>query len=912
MGTITSGIGLVSGIDTNSIITQLIALEQQPVTILQTRISTATAQKQAFTDLQTQLSTIQQIGQSLELPQTFAASAANSTDPNTLTATATAGAAVGSYQFQVARLVTSQQSISNGFASTNALVGAGNISITTGGGDLQSPTTLAQLNGGQGVQRGQFRITDGGGNSSVIDISSAVTLDDVVKKINTALDTSVRASIQGNHLVLNDTSGQTSSQFVVQDLGGGTSAQQLGIVGTTTGTTITGTNINQLAAGTALAALNDGRGVRTAGGASDFQVNLSDGTNVTVSLGSAQTVGDAINAINTAGGSKLKATLNTANNSIDLADTSGGSGAFSVAALNNSGAAKDLGILGTGSGGAIHGGTVLAGLDSVLVSSLNGGSGLALGKISITNRAGATAANIDLSGAKSVQDILDTINNASIGVTASLNNAGDGVQLQDTTGGSGNLVVSDVNSTTAQALGIAGTFDTTKPIISGSNLHQQFVSENTLLSSYNGGKGVTPGSFTITNSAGGSATVDLSSGTFNTIGDVIGAINAKQVGVTASINANGDGILLTDTAGGGSKLTVANVSSTTASDLNIAGTTTTNTIDGSNTKTIAVTATDTLATLQTKIQALGAGVVANLVNDGSGVNGYRLSLTATNSGRNGRVVIDGGSTNLTTQKLVEGQDAAVFFGGADASQSLLVTSSTNQLSNVIAGVNITLTGASASPVTLNVTRDPSSIVTQLQKFTDTFNGVVSKINDLTSFDSTTNTAGLLLGDSTVETIQEQMYAVFQGVVTGAGRYKLLSDVGLTLGDGATIQFDQNKFQTAFATDPDAVKNLFTQVQQGLGTLIDKSMTALVDPVSGTITQENSTIDSQVTQFQSRITDLNQIIADKKARLQEQFANMETVLAGLQSQQSALSSLTGISTAPAKTSSSSTSSTSSTG
>src|SRR5258707_14461592 len=98
MGTITSGIGLVSGIDTTSIISQLIALEQQPVTILQARYSTATAQKQAFTGLSTQLSSLQQIGQALELPQTFAASSTNSSDPNVLTATATAGAAVGSYQ----------------------------------------------------------------------------------------------------------------------------------------------------------------------------------------------------------------------------------------------------------------------------------------------------------------------------------------------------------------------------------------------------------------------------------------------------------------------------------------------------------------------------------------------------------------------------------------------------------------------------------------------------------------------------------------------------------------------------------------------------------------------------------------------------------------------------------------------
>ena len=37
-----------------------------------------------------------------------------------------------------------------------------------------------------------------------------LTLDDAVKKINTSLDVSVRASISNNHLVLTDISGQTS------------------------------------------------------------------------------------------------------------------------------------------------------------------------------------------------------------------------------------------------------------------------------------------------------------------------------------------------------------------------------------------------------------------------------------------------------------------------------------------------------------------------------------------------------------------------------------------------------------------------------------------------------------------------------------------------------------------------------
>src|SRR6185437_673140 len=160
MGTITSGIGLISGINTGQLISELMSIDQQPVTQLQTRMAKANAQGAAYTDLSNKLQSLQQVGQSLELPSSFSNSTANSSDQNVLTATTGIGAAVGSYQFQVARLVTAQQSISNGYASTNALVGAGTITLSMGGGSLNTQTNLAQLNGGNGVQRGQFRITD--------------------------------------------------------------------------------------------------------------------------------------------------------------------------------------------------------------------------------------------------------------------------------------------------------------------------------------------------------------------------------------------------------------------------------------------------------------------------------------------------------------------------------------------------------------------------------------------------------------------------------------------------------------------------------------------------------------------------------------------------------------------------------
>ena len=47
MGTITSNIGLISGINTGQIIDQLMSIESQPVAVLTNKISSTTAQQQA-------------------------------------------------------------------------------------------------------------------------------------------------------------------------------------------------------------------------------------------------------------------------------------------------------------------------------------------------------------------------------------------------------------------------------------------------------------------------------------------------------------------------------------------------------------------------------------------------------------------------------------------------------------------------------------------------------------------------------------------------------------------------------------------------------------------------------------------------------------------------------------------------
>ena len=156
MASISSSVGLVSGINTGDIINQLMAIESRPKDLLQSRVDSLGQQKLAYTDLSTRLTSLRINGQALNKPSTFQSASATSSNEAAVTATTTTGATVGSYQLQVARLVTTQQIVSRGYEDFNSSkVGAGTITVGVGGGELTRLDNLSDLNGGNGVRRGR-------------------------------------------------------------------------------------------------------------------------------------------------------------------------------------------------------------------------------------------------------------------------------------------------------------------------------------------------------------------------------------------------------------------------------------------------------------------------------------------------------------------------------------------------------------------------------------------------------------------------------------------------------------------------------------------------------------------------------------------------------------------------------------
>lgn len=1006
MSTISTGIGLVSGLNIQSIVDSLIAVQSRPIDLIKTRVAGITQQRTALLSLSAQLLAIRSAAARFKTDSAFSTAIATSSNDQVLQATTGSSAAAGQYSFLVRNLASNSQVISTGFATSDSTaLGSGTLTIETSAALVNRSTLLRNLNGGAGVPAGKIRITDRAGASTEVDLAGAASIRDVIHAINSQTSVDVTASVKGDKLVLTDTSGGTGL-LRVQEVGNGHTAAGLGLLGSVSADVFEGQNLVRLSNSTALADVNDGAGVRRANGGGDFTINLSDGSTLAVSLSEqindntrlaalnngggvpagsiritnragatadidlstattlgdvkaaitaanlnvamnynggklvltdsstgtgsfkieelaggttagalgidnpsansvitgdvvyrVQTLGDVLRVINTDvnNNGRVNAALSADGWGLTLTDNTGGAGALSVTAIGTSSAAIDLGLDGPAVGSTLSTRRLIGGLDSVLLRTLNGGAGVERGVLSLRDRAGNTA-QVDVTGAQSLSDVLDAINAAGLGITASVSSNGLGIQLQDTSGGTGNLQISDVTGHTARDLGID--VDSASSIVRGNNLQRQYVSGATRLTAFREGAGVPPGKFRITDSTGASAIVDLTQGNEVTLQDVIDEINSRPIGVEASINATGDGILLTDTAGGVSRMKVTEEGGTTAKALNLLGEAAAGTtvINGSLETRITVTAGDTLQSLVTKIRATGAPVTASIVNDSSAANSFRLNLSSTVSGRVGELAIDGGTTALSFETLVAARDASVIFGSGDSSSPIVLTSSTNTFTNAVDGLNLTLVGTSAQPVTVTVNRSIDGLIKDIGQFVTAYNTALSTIKQATSFNVETSQRGILLGDDAANRVRDRLNRIANRVIPGvAGPYNRLGAVGISVvtNGGGTLALDEAKFRAAYEADPAAVTRLFTDETNGFGKFIGDEIDALTQNETGVITRRNDSLQETADLLNRRAEALQVLVEKQRQRLTAQFNNTESILARLQAQQNSLAALTSI-------------------
>ena len=236
------------------------------------------------------------------------------------------------------------------------------------------------------------------------------------------------------------------------------------------------------------------------------------------------------------------------------------------------------------------------------------------------------------------------------------------------------------------------------------------------------------------------------------------------------------------------------------------------TIDSSN---------NTLTGIRDAINQANAGVNATVMYDGTG---YRLVLTSTDSGTKNAMQITADSSdgltalnyNASSANMTEEQaakDAQLVING------LSVTSSSNTVGNVLKGVtlNVQQTGSTS----LAIARNTSGMSDAVNALVKAYNTLVTTVKGVDSYDPSTQSAGVLFGDFTVENLMSKLQMAIDTPIPGlTGPVKSLVDLGITTQSDGTLSVDNTKLNSALSSDPTDVAALFATI----GTASDSGVT----------------------------------------------------------------------------------------
>jgi flagellar hook-associated protein 2 len=336
------------------------------------------------------------------------------------------------------------------------------------------------------------------------------------------------------------------------------------------------------------------------------------------------------------------------------------------------------------------------------------------------------------------------------------------------------------------------------------------------------------GTYTIQVGNGATQTLTVGS-TNNTIQQFVNAINSDGGDVTASIVNNGGSsdpyqiLLSSNNPGAANTINVGFTASgpSGGSDLDFYHSTIGSAGAGSgNTSTATVTSnagpgsytgttndTYTFTVASTSGTSLASGGTATLdYIDSTGTNTGSINLNSSNAGTllavaqgveiqvGGTGVLNQGDTftvNATISPVQAASDSSVTIGSG--SGAVTVTNSSNLVSGLIPGVTLDLLSADPStPVSVTVANDTTGVTSALQNFVTAYNQFINDVATDTAYDSSTQTAGPLLGNGDVANIQSQVQSALDAVVPGLpSDANNLTSIGLSVNSDGTLSLDSS-------------------------------------------------------------------------------------------------------------------------
>ena len=305
---------------------------------------------------------------------------------------------------------------------------------------------------------------------------------------------------------------------------------------------------------------------------------------------------------------------------------------------------------------------------------------------------------------------------------------------------------------------------------------------------------------------------------------------------------------------------------------------------------IDVTATDTLASLATKINQASGGAVSAYVSTGTG--GAQLVMKGREGAANGFVleaVGAGGAAapgDLSFLGWSPATDVGELKGTArDAAflfDSVAMTSASNRVTGLPGGFTLNLTSTNVgAPTSLSFASNTDAISVMMRDFVAALNDIVTQLGDVAA-----PVGGALGSDPGARELRRDLAALAGQVVmpnAAADEPRTLSDLGLAITRDGSFRLDSARLNQALDTSPDAVAAMFTTGVSSVFATVDRfarGNSLITDPSSlgGSLRR----FETQLESTDERLAAIAEQQEDLRERLTRQFVASEQRIAASQS------------------------------
>lgn len=260
--------------------------------------------------------------------------------------------------------------------------------------------------------------------------------------------------------------------------------------------------------------------------------------------------------------------------------------------------------------------------------------------------------------------------------------------------------------------------------------------------------------------------------------------------------------------------------------------------------------------------------------------------------------------NFPELYFLDGQEDFYFSDQRDAQNALVtidgfeIEAESNNVKDFIQGVNVQFKQARPDePFTLTISEDTKKIGGKLKSLVDQINGILEFINAQNKVDEKSDTRANFTGDTSLQTVEYRLRNILhEGFPVGDPntdefRFVRLNEMGIEFDKAGKLEFKEDRFEKALSGDFEGVSEAITG-EYGFAKQLRGIIQGYTRTSDGLLAIREGGMRSRIKQLDEDIAAKERRIEIRTAALTEQFARLQSTLAGMQKQQQYLSATLG--------------------